>query len=372
MRVLYLVGTLGAGGIERFVTRMCLRAVETGDFEPVVCCLMSKEGLFRSPLEAAGIDVREVSPQWSRKWGDWTHLRRVLADAKPQVVHSLSNFALVQQALAVRSATNASFCVTEMNCYPLSGTARLRRAIQFWVVRSLRTSYVAMSQTVSEHLAHLVHASPERIPVVPFSGTPVIPEDRTTRASLRERYGWRDQDVVVGYVSRMNAHKGQEKFLRVIHSLQEQGRPVKACLVGDGPERQALESLARDLNLVDHVVFTGRVSNVEDYLQAMDILALFSSHEGVPNVILEGMAAGKPIVATPAGSMREMLLDGTIGLVACGESVAELGELLQKLVDDEALRARLSSKALAHFEATYSLDNSYPQILRHYMGLANR
>src|SRR5688572_4013478 len=88
LRVLFCVGSLGAGGLERFVTRMAVYAKQSAEIDPVVLCLSRRSGIFLDPLEHAGVRVIAASPGWIRQPLQWWKLVRIIRSVKPDIVHS--------------------------------------------------------------------------------------------------------------------------------------------------------------------------------------------------------------------------------------------------------------------------------------------
>jgi glycosyltransferase involved in cell wall biosynthesis len=135
-------------------------------------------------------------------------------------------------------------------------------------------------------------------------------------------------------------HKGVGDLVEAMAGLE-----AKLLVVGDGSSRAQLEQRARDLGV--EATFTGFIDHqkVPAHYAAADIVCYPSLYEPLGNVVLESMAAGKPIVATDAGGMGEVYEPGTGALVQPGD-VAGLHEALQHLVDDEAARKAASAKGL--------------------------
>lgn len=365
MRVLYFVGSLGAGGIERFVTRIATKAKNEGIFEPVVCCLYHREGIFLPMLENGGIDVYGAPLGWMRAPGSLGELSSLVQQIAPDIVHSQVNFSMGQQLLAVRLAGKAAFCVTERNQYTLTGWKLLRRIVQFHCLRILGAHYSANSLAVAQHLADQVRTSVSSLPVLP-NGVSLIPNNQPIRSLVRASLNWKEGDIGIGYVARMAPHKGHRAFLQALKNLLSLRLPVKAVLVGDGPQRDQLQEFIRELHIEDIVYLVGVVSNVDDYLQACDIVALFSEHEGMPNAILEAMAAGKAIVATGVGAIPELLDEGRAGCIVNGPSLETLTSALSALVEDENLRRELGLSAAARIDELFSLEISFAKLLQYY------
>lgn len=147
-------------------------------------------------------------------------------------------------------------------------------------------------------------------------------------SQLRREFGWTDRDFVVGNIGRLVGWKGQDVFLKALAEVKREVPDVKGLLVGEpdkaeegpngepSPFYQHLLALTKSLNLSDNVYFTGFRSDIPKILAAIDVL-VHSSTEPEPfaTAVLEGMMAGRPVIATKAGGMPEMIEDGVTGLL---------------------------------------------------------
>ncbi|MBN2117176.1 MAG: glycosyltransferase [Anaerolineales bacterium] len=368
MRVLYFVGALEIGGLERYVTRMALRARATGVFEPVVCCLHEKRGPFLQVLQGAGVSVYQAPVNWRRTPGALHEFSRLIRQIRPSLVHSQSNFSLLQQFLAVRLAGAAAFCVTERSEYVLKGAARLRRMLQFHLLNVFGGHYSANSASTALHVARQSKGDVQKVQVLP-NGVAIIPPDDEQRARIRAQLGWKADDIGLGYISNLRPGKGQDLFIQALHTLYTEGLSVRGCLLGSGPERDILKKQLQELHLAQVVDMPGTVSNVEDYLQAFDITALFSVREGMPNAVLEAMAAGKAVIGTPAGGIPEMFDKGKAGLVVPRELQA-ITDGLRLLVQDGNLRQKLGRNAVYRVERSFGLEKTFFELYRYYQEIA--
>jgi len=148
-------------------------------------------------------------------------------------------------------------------------------------------------------------------------------------------------------VARLVPQKGLDLLIRAFASLHESVRSGwRIVLVGDGPERGALEALAQQQGIRDQVVFEGFQSNPLRYMQRASIFTLPSRFEGMPNALLEAMAAGLPSVVSDASpGPLEMVCDGRQGLVVPNENIEALAAALQQLMRDQRLRERMGMEA---------------------------
>ncbi len=369
MRVLYFVGVLEIGGLERFVTRTALKAQETGAFEPVVCCLAERRGPFLKVLEAAHVPVYEAPKMWHRQPRHLLDLKDQIRQIAPDIVHSQVNFSLGQQLLAIRLAGCSVYCVTERSEYPRisKGAARLRRVIQFHLLRLFGAHYSANSASTARYVARQAISPLSWVDVLPNSIDP-IPPNGIIRNQMRAQLNWGATDIGLGYISHLRPGKGQDIFIKAIAILREEGYPVKACLLGEGPEHPSLERLICELGLDGVVVLLGTVLNVEDYLQAFEVVSLFSVREGMPNAILEAMAAGKAVVATGVGGIPEMLAEGQAGIII-PRTVEDVTAGLRAVVQDPILRENLGQLAAMRAEKHYSLEITFSNLVKYYQGI---
>ena len=145
-------------------------------------------------------------------------------------------------------------------------------------------------------------------------------------------------------------------FLQVAASVCEKLPAARFLVIGDGPERPKLESLARSLGVAEAVRFLGTRSDVDEVLSLLDVLLLTSHMEANPICLLEAMAAGKPVVATRVGSVAETVLPGKSGyLVVPGDSQAMAAYVLE-LFGDRNRAAEMGRAGREYVLARWTVD----------------
>ena len=168
--------------------------------------------------------------------------------------------------------------------------------------------------------------------------------------------------MLVGIVATLRSWKGH-RYL--IEALPEGASLV---IVGDGPQREALEKLAAKRS---RIIFAGNQQDVVAWLQALDVFALPSyANEGVPQALLQAMLVGLPCVTTAIGSIPELAKDGETALVVPPRDVPSLKKALERLVGDEALRKQLGAAARRHAEADFSYDGMLDRMEAIYASVA--
>jgi colanic acid/amylovoran biosynthesis glycosyltransferase len=145
-------------------------------------------------------------------------------------------------------------------------------------------------------------------------------------------------------VGRLVSTKGQRILIAAVARLVAAGRSVRLHLVGDGPDRAALEALVAGERLAEHVLFAGAVNQdrIQHFYAAADLFALASFAEGIPVVLMEAMAMEIPCVATSINGIPELIRDGVDGLLVAPSDVDGLAAALARLIDQPALRLSLA------------------------------
>jgi len=180
--------------------------------------------------------------------------------------------------------------------------------------------------------------------------------------ALRKELGIGDGAGVVGSVGRLTGTKNYPLFLRAARSLLESEPDVFFLLVGDGPERSSLESLARRLGIEERVIITGWQEDVDRYIALMDVFALTSVKEGFGLVILEAMKQSKPVVCTAVGGVPEVVAHGKTGFLVPDGDEAELAVKLKILLVNQSLRRRLGRNGRKRLEEEFSLEKMADEI----------
>lgn len=188
--------------------------------------------------------------------------------------------------------------------------------------------------------------------------------DLPSRDSARRELGISQPLIVT--VARLTPWKGVDGLLRALKAVRRQMPSARLIVVGDGPERSALEREAASLDDAASFVGTQPPERVPLYLRAADVFALFSTYEGLPHIVLEAMQAGTPVVVSDAGGNTEVVTHGENGWVAPKGDEAALAEsLLEALRDPELAgsRARAAIESLARFSWPRMVDE-YDAALR--------
>jgi GalNAc-alpha-(1->4)-GalNAc-alpha-(1->3)-diNAcBac-PP-undecaprenol alpha-1,4-N-acetyl-D-galactosaminyltransferase len=149
-------------------------------------------------------------------------------------------------------------------------------------------------------------------------------------------------------VGRLSPEKGFDVLLASFKRVCEGNRHAQLTIVGSGPAETDLKALAEQLDLSHHVDFAGEVADVSSYYEAADVFILASRREGFPNVILEAMSFGVPVIATECpGGLQDLIVNGSSGLLVPINDAARLGDAIVAILRDAGLADRLRETALS-------------------------
>ena len=176
-------------------------------------------------------------------------------------------------------------------------------------------------------------------------------------AETRRELGIGPTDPVVAIVAALRPEKNHELFLKVAKQVSQQFSNAKFLVIGDGPRRESLEGLARELDIADSVKFLGSRSDVPRLLSASDVFALTSHNEANPVSILEAMSVGRPVVSTNVGSIREVVADGHNGFLVSAGNGEQLTTRVVSLLEDPLRCQEMGAAARETVVAGWSIDN---------------
>lgn len=150
-----------------------------------------------------------------------------------------------------------------------------------------------------------------------------------------------DGDIIIGTAGRLEPQKAVDALIRAVGLVKDRYPRIKLLIVGDGPLRGNLESLAGTLGMGDNIIFTGWKPDALDYIACMDIFCLSSLWEGFGIVLLEAMSMGKPIVATKVGGVPEIVMEGKGGILVSPRKPDELAAGILHLFGNPEIRKEM-------------------------------
>lgn len=352
IRIMHAVYDFEVGGIQS-VVRKLLAGLDPARFEQIVCAITSgypPDAATRARLIALGhrpgIPVFLV-PEFLKLFNR----------ERPDVVHS-HNWGTIEAIPAARMARVATVLHTEHG-RDLRSLGRM--PLRHRLFRKLCYGWADGVFTISEEMKRYYAAAtalPEgRLQVLLNSvDTSVFRRDASARRHLRRELGLGENIFVAGCVARLDPVKDLCTLFRAAETAIAKGQDLRIVLVGDGPERAALETYARRRpGLRDRVLFMGERAEVAQWLNVFDVFVLPSHFEGISGALLEAMATGIPVVATAVGGNPEVIEHERSGLLFPRGDAETLSKYLWRLRGDAELRSTLVQNASCRVETQFSL-----------------
>jgi glycosyltransferase involved in cell wall biosynthesis len=279
--------------------------------------------------EAIARYMRRFDLVLTYNWGaiDGVMAKRVFPKGAPPLIHHEDGF----------NADEASGLKTERNVYRRIALG----AAQALVVPSDLLEWIALNRW--KQPAARLHRIANGIDTARYVKRP---DPRAIPGLVRD-----EREVVIGALAGLRAVKDLPQLIRAVGGVA--GR-VRLVIVGDGPERGAIQLAAEAMGLADRLVLPGFLPRPERYVGLFDIMALSSRSEQFPISVVEGMAAGLPIASTPVGDVAKMVAAENAPYIAAHQGEIWLRDAIQPLVADADLRARVGAanraKATAEFD----------------------
>lgn len=355
--LLIVASSLWIGGAET-VMRHLAQTIDRRRFNVTVCCL-KQLGHIGQELLAAGVDIVALadSPQSKVDYFTFRKLRRVIRAKRTDVVHTHTTHALVDACVCKLLTPGLKVVHTfHFGNYPHTQPRIL------WMERicsRLADRLFAVGEAQRQQVKDVYHLRDRAIRTI-WNGVSLPPAGRDT--GFRARIGAEGR-LLVGTIATLIEQKGLRDVLTVAKRIRDTGRDVVFVIVGEGHLRPELEWMRRQFGLDDSVVLTGWLTNAAELaLPTFDVFFQPSLWEAMSVVILEAMAAARPILATRVGENPSVIDDGVNGLLVDKQDVDGMVSALIRLLDDPSLRVRLGGAARRKVDECFTV----PQMTRAY------
>ena len=347
LRVLQVLPTLQRRGIEKIVCAITLELHGHG-YHVDVCCQKTK-GPLETALREHGVRVFCLEEKGPRDPAAAWRLLSILRSGKYDVLHSHSPEAAGYQ-LPVAWLGRVPRIICTFHSAPglpappgASAKSGIRKLCAMIASHHVDWIY-ACSDAVLK--GHRTTGWGSRHSSVIYNGVDLARlRPAPDKAAAKEAFGIRADSAVIGSVGSLCEQKGQSHLIRSLPLIRR--RVPEACLliVGSGPDSTALSDLARELGCANAVQFLGERDQIAECLHAMDVFALPSTDEGFGLAIVEAMACGVPVVASSAGGVPEVIVDGVSGLLVPPADQAAIAGAVLRILDSGDLAKTLAAEA---------------------------
>lgn len=340
------------GGVESVSLRL-IQGLPAQDFSHLIINTAEVPGpQEESFLELPGVEVKKCPYRPGARVEFIVSCARLLRQLRPDrlLAYNFGNHAMV--SLAARLAC-VPVSYVRVGGSPLRDRQTRRKSmILAHLARPFCRGEIAVSESVRAQLVRGLHLPARRVRTIPNGCD--VEEIRRRAAVARARRAEADPLRMI-MVSRMDDAKDHATLLKAVRLLGRNGRALELVLIGDGPDRKKHEGLAAELDISGEVKFLGNRTDVPEWMGRSDILIHATRSEGFPNVLIEAMAAGIPIVATQIPECREILDDGGCGMLVPPVDPEALAKSIGSLLDNPALRQKVTVAAAARVPLLYDV-----------------
>jgi glycosyltransferase involved in cell wall biosynthesis len=358
IRVLFVTPNLGIGGAERHIATLA-PALDPARFEVRVVCIKEEGPLFDDVVRA-GVPALSLGAGTRQAPATLVRLVRIMRRFRPDAVITRGLNADILGRTAATIARVPAVILWKHNTGHIERSAL--EVVSERVLDPVTDRYFAVAHGQVPYLTGEL-GWPERKVRVIHNGVdpgafPYRPPDGE-RPAAAAGLGIRPGDRVVGILAVFRPEKDHATFIRAARIVADRIPEARFVLAGDGPGREELEALTRELGLEERVVFAGLRSDVEDVLASLDVVVLSSfTIECFPYAILEAMAMGVPAVCTAVGGLPEMIDDGVTGRLVPPKDPAALAEGIIDVLSDEGRRRAMGVAARERLERNFTLERS--------------
>ncbi len=349
MKIVHLISSGGFYGAERVMVDLAAYTRDQGHRVEAWVLESPGAGAVMAALQERGVTARHIEPDWRRLAGVCWRVRRYVDEQGIDILHSHGYRTDVVVALAgmgmrvCRIATCHSWCSTsaKLRFYEWLDKKTLRLFDRIAVVSPQLEQSVKAAGIGDEKVRVVLNGTD-----IPFSGE---------RNGLREEFGIGEEQYLLVRIGRLDHLKGNDILLKAFADGFA-GRDAMLLFVGEGERAHDLQRQAERLGVRKQVLFAGYRKDVARFLEASDLFVISSRSEGLPIVLLEAMAAGKPIVTTDVGAIGSVITNGYNGLLVPPQDATALARALRRVADDPLLAVRLAEGAEKSYRHNHTLE----------------
>ena len=298
-----------------------------------------------------GLELIPIAPRTEVDLTAAWRLGRVVKKLRPDVVHAHDPHGIAMAALALSFAGGAPAPVLVASRrvdFHLKGNSLSR-----WKYRQV-DCFIAASEAIRQML--VADGIPASRTVTVHEGIDVEHVEATQRVNLHEAFWLPHHAPVVGNVAALVPHKGQRYLVEAAHLVVQDVPDARFVILGEGELRDHLERQVREYRLEKHVLLPGFRTDVLGCIKGFDVFVMSSVTEGLGTSLLDAMACGKPIVATDAGGIPEVVAHGVTGTVVAARDPRAMAAAIVELLADEGRRRTMGEAGLARVKACFTVE----------------
>jgi glycosyltransferase involved in cell wall biosynthesis len=309
---------------------------------------------------AEGLELIPLAPRTEMDLSAAWRLSRLMKRTRPDVVHAHDPHGVAMAALALSIGSGAA---ASRAMPPLVASRRVDfhlkgNSLSRWKHRQV-DCFIAASEAIRQML--LGDGIPSERTITVHEGIDVDHVAATPAVNLHEALFLPHGAPIVGNVAALVPHKGQRYLIDAAHLVVQHAPDTRFVILGEGELREHLEKHVHEHHLEKHVLLPGFRTDVLGCIKAFDLFVMSSVTEGLGTSLLDAMAAARPIVATTAGGIPEIVEDGVNGLLVPPRDARALADAILRALRDADLRRRLGDAGFARVNERFTVERMVAQ-----------
>ncbi len=367
--MLHVINTLSAGGAELHLLTLCSQLKKQG-VEVIVACL--KEGVkdsrpLRPDFEKEGIRVTNLGADRRFDLRCIVRLVRLLKEERPNLLHTHLPRADFLGAIGCFFCPSILWICSVHDIHSRSWSGKWALSLFNFVWRR-PVAVIAISKAVRNWLVKERGIPPENVRVIYYG----IETQEFSQCNSDLRKTWRlDGQAVIGSIGRLESRKGHETLIRAMPIILQQLPNARLLIAGHDPwgYGETLKRTIVDLKLNEQVQYIGFQADIPSFLHCLDVFAFASSSEGFGQVVIEAMAAGKPVVASRIPPLTEIITNGETGVLVELNNAEAFANAIISLIRNPKEAGRLALRARDRVQRDFSVKTMSDNILALYKTL---
>jgi glycosyltransferase involved in cell wall biosynthesis len=370
INVMHVSYGMGIGGMEKVITDLC-RHMNGDKYQSMICCTNLK-GEFGQILEKEGYRIFLCAQNGKyEKYLRLLEVAKLLKRNRIDIVHSHSVACVEGVMGGVLARTPVRIHTDHCKNYPTNWRyMRSEKIASYFADR-----FVAVSNHTKKDLVQWENISPDKIQVI-YNGMNFGAEfGKEDHERILQELGLKPHQRVIGSVGRIEYQKGYDLLVDSAKEILDRHPETRFVIVGGGSKEEELRIQIRRLNLERHFILTGWRVDAPLILSTFDIFVMTSNFEGMPIVLLEAMAMGKPIVSTAVGGSPEIIEHGENGFLLHDRNPNKLASLIAELLVNEGRRKEMGEKGRRNYRMNFTAEKmaeEYSNLYEKYLSSKQR
>ena len=363
--IIWMIDSLGPGGAEQLMPTI-LKNLKQAGFNIRICALQIRAGNpIASELERLGLPVDLIQIPNLRQPLNLFRILRYLRLHRPQLLHTQLEFADILGTVAAKILGMPSVStVHTLDVFPEKKSAWGRMKLRWFLLGKLCDRVIAVSEKTRQHYLQSGGLPHDKV-ITLYNGVDISRFkniDANQIAKLKQALHLPLNSKVIITVAVLREPKGIQFMIRALPAILEQCPEVHYLIVGDGQHSASLVDLVAALTIKDRVTFAGHRTDIPDLLACCDIFVLPTLKDALPTVLIEALAAGKPIVASDVGGVPEIIENGVNGLLVSPGNPLKLAEACLKLLKNHELSMQMVLAGSETVRKHFDIDSQIKQL----------